>query len=57
MSTDDIVWQHSSGQVHYWPMQNGHRTGGINIHTPVGPDWALRGVGDVNGDGTEDIVW
>jgi hypothetical protein len=35
MSTDDIVWQHSSGQVHYWPMQNGHRTGGINIHTPV----------------------
>ena len=85
--TDDIVWQHWSGQVHYWPMQNGQRRaastchpdrrgletrgrrrrrrrrhrrhrlaalerpgplladaerpapGGINMHTPVGPDW------------------
>jgi hypothetical protein len=21
--TADIVWQHVSGQVHYWPMQGG----------------------------------
>ena len=38
-------------------MQNGQRTGGINIHTPVGGDWRLAGAGDVNGDGTDDIVW
>jgi hypothetical protein len=55
--TADIVWQHSSGQVHYWPMLGGQRTGGINIFTPVGSDWTLRGVGDVDGDGTADIVW
>src|ERR1700704_5357023 len=46
--TADIIWQHSSGQVHYWPMQGGQRTGGINIFTPVGSDWTLRGVGDVD---------
>jgi len=55
--TADIIWQHSSGQVHYWPMLGGERTDGINIFTPVGPDWTLRGVGDVDGDGTADIVW
>jgi hypothetical protein len=54
---DDIVWQHAGGQVHYWPIVNGVRTGGINIHTPVGADWTLRGVGDVNGDGNDDLVW
>jgi hypothetical protein len=53
----DIVWQHRLGQVHYWPIENGQRTGGINIHAPVGAEWDLRGVGDVNGDETDDIVW
>ena len=57
--TDDIVWQHIGGQVHYWPMQNGQRQGGFDVGSsgPVGNDWVLRGVGDVNGDGTDDIVW
>ena len=56
--TADIVWQHVSGQVHYWAMWLGQRVaGGVNISTPVAGDWALRGVGDVNGDGTADIVW
>ncbi|MEM9276246.1 MAG: hypothetical protein AAGA80_25315, partial [Cyanobacteria bacterium P01_F01_bin.143] len=44
-------------QVHYWPMNNGQRTGGINIFNPVGAQWSLKGVGDVNGDGTDDIIW
>ncbi|NET65406.1 MAG: hypothetical protein F6K63_13870 [Moorea sp. SIO1G6] len=56
-STDDIVWQRRDGQVHYWAMSNGQRTGGINIGTPVSAEWSLKGVGDVNGDGTDDIVW
>jgi hypothetical protein len=55
--TADIVWQHWTGQVHYWPMRNGQRQGGTNVFAPVGNDWALRGVGDVDGDGTADIVW
>jgi hypothetical protein len=55
--TADIVWQHVTGQVHYWPMQGGQRTGGVNVFVPVGSDWALRGVGDVDGNGTADIVW
>ena len=40
--TADIVWQHISGQVHYWPMRAGQRQGGINIFTPIGNDWVLR---------------
>ena len=55
--TADIVWQHFTGQVHYWPMRAGQRQGGINVFTPIGNDWTLRGVGDVDGDGTADIVW
>ena len=38
-------------------MSNGKRTGGINIHSPVGGDWSLKGVGDTDGDGTNDVVW
>ncbi len=53
----DIIWQHNSGQVHYWPMKDGVRQGGYNIYTPVDSTWTLRGVGDMNGDGTDDIVW
>ena len=47
--TADLVWQHVFGQVHYWPMRAGQRQGGINIFTPIGNDWVLRGVGDVDG--------
>ena len=48
--TDDILWQHINGQVHYWPMQGGQRQGGIDIATPVGSEWRLIGAGDVNGN-------
>jgi secreted trypsin-like serine protease len=48
--TADIVWQHFGGQVHYWPIRNGVRQGGIDIGAsgPVGNDWKVVGVGDVN---------
>ncbi len=55
--TGDVLWQHINGQVHYWPMLNGQRQGGISIVTPVGPEWKLVGAGDFNGDGTDDILW
>ena len=56
-ASDDIVWRHKNGRVHYWPMKQGRRTGGVDIHTPVGKKWRLVGVGDLNGDGWDDIVW
>ncbi len=56
-STDDIVWKHKNGQVHFWPVENGRRIGGIDIYTPVGNNWSLKGVGNVNGAGTADIIW
>ena len=28
-----------------------------NIFTPVGPGWTVRAIGDVDGDGTDDIIW
>ena len=37
-----------TGQVHYWPMQNGQRLAGINIAGPVGPDWTLLAAGDID---------
>ena len=55
--TDDIIWRHSSGQVHYWSMANGQPAGGFNIHIPIGNEFAISGVGDMNNDGTDDILW
>ncbi len=55
--TDNIVWQHDSGVVDYWPMLNGVRYGSQRISGPVGSVWQIKGVGDVNGDGTDDIIW
>ena len=58
--TDDIIWRHDNGQVHYWAMGGGgggQRIGGYDISDPIGPEWKIGGVGDVNCDGTDDIVW
>lgn len=57
--TDDVVFQHIDGQVYYWPMNNGRPIAGqgTRIHTPVGSVWKLAGVGDVSGDGTDDLIW
>lgn len=57
VGTDDIVWQHRNGQVHYWPVRNGARQGGLDIHSPVGGAWHLAAAGDVDGDGSDDVIW
>ena len=50
--TDDLLWQHNDGTVHYWKILNGQRQGGINIGGtgPVGPEWRLIGAGNLNGN-------
>jgi hypothetical protein len=57
--TDDLLWQHIGGQVHWWSIRNGVRQGGADIGAsgPVGRDWRLIGAGDFNADGTDDILW
>ena len=37
-------------------MLDGKRQTGIDIDLPVSSDWTLRGIGEVDGDGTADIV-
>jgi hypothetical protein len=54
---EEIVWQFSNGLVHYWSMRNGQRTGGYDISSQIPSAYSLKGVGDVDGDGTDDIVW
>ena len=56
---DDVVWRHKNGQLHYWPMKDGRQKtkSGINIHTPVDAAWKVVGVGDINGDRFDDVVW
>lgn len=31
--------------------------GGLNIYILIGLKWMVRGMGDVDGNGIEDIVW
>jgi hypothetical protein len=54
---DDIVWQHTNGDVAVW-LGNGLTLGATGIiATGVDAAWTIRGVGDVSGDGKADIVW
>lgn len=60
ISEDDIVWQNrQSGQVHYWPIKNFSRLGGIDVAAsgPIDSAWQVTGVGDLDGNGTDDIIW
>ena len=54
---ENIVWRNTDGQVHHWLIEAGERQGGYDIWKPVGSEWRLAGVGDVDGDGNEDLVW
>lgn len=56
---DDILWRHSSGLVTDWlstaagGFANNHVRTGISVPN----DWTIRGTGDFNGDGLDDVVW
>lgn len=47
--TDDLVWRHApTGRVLYWGIENGQLARSSYIHTPVGSEWTLVGVGELD---------
>jgi murein DD-endopeptidase MepM/ murein hydrolase activator NlpD len=55
---DDLLFQHTSGQTHAWLSgPTGKTSQGLNIDTPIAPEWSFAGSGDFNGDGVSDIMW
>jgi hypothetical protein len=58
--TADVVWRHpSSGTVAAWYMTPG--TGavgsGVVLATGLPGDWIIGGIGDLDNNGTADVVW
>jgi len=55
----DIVWQSTSGQVVAWLMTWDGSTMSYTLrdYGIVGAGWSIAGVGDLDGDGVDDIVW
>ena len=57
--TADVVWRHvPSGLVAAWYMTPG--TGAVGpslVLDTITPDWVIGGVGDIDGNGTADVVW
>lgn len=60
----DLVWRNSStGDNGIWLMNDVAEGGSfeaiakLNIDSEVNPAWAISGVGDFNGNGTEDLLW
>jgi uncharacterized repeat protein (TIGR01451 family) len=55
----DIIFQHDNGQAAMWLMDanaNATFVGAVGPFNP-GADWQIKGVGDFNGDGKDDLVW
>ncbi len=56
---DDLVWRNADGATTSWLGQSngGFLSNSANFFQTVGNDWAVFAVGDVNGDGRDDLVW
>jgi hypothetical protein len=56
----DLIWRNTStGQVYYWLMDglNLSSSGYLYDGNPVGLEWQVAGVGDMNSDGKSDLIW
>ncbi len=55
---DDILLRHDDGRWHYYPMNGSLAGSGRGSVTGVthSLDWQLAGLGDLNGDGNDDIL-
>ncbi|MDB6053784.1 MAG: hypothetical protein JWN25_1307 [Verrucomicrobiales bacterium] len=56
---DDLVLQSTAGQVAIWSMDGTVKTGAVllNDGKTVGAGWRLAGVGDLNGAGSNDLIF
>ena len=58
----DVLWRNAEGSLGMW-MMNGSTVAAAGAPTyhgaPAAPDpsWSIAGIGDFNGDGTDDILW
>lgn len=54
----NLYWQSASGNVSSWAMDgiNGTSQGILNA-APVDPSWKIATTGDLNNDGTIDLIW
>jgi len=52
-----ILWIDSSHNAKLWKVNNGAITQTCTIASGLDPNLAFLGVGDVNGDGTDDVLW
>jgi len=56
----DILWRHDTqGVLYCWFLQNNTVIGEslLSINSQTDFNWQIRAIGDVNGDGYEDIIW
>ena len=56
----DLVWQHeATGQVSVWYMDGVSQREGrlLSGGQDIGADWKVAGVGDFNGDHSQDLLW
>jgi len=58
--TDDLIWRHEGRRtVNYWLLNpdGTKRTGGRVTGEAVEASWAIADVGDIDQDGTIDLIW
>jgi hypothetical protein len=58
-STADVLWRETAsgaGSINIWKMVNGGYLGASAVQSTLS-GWSVQGLGDLNGDGTSDIVW
>ena len=55
---DDVLLRHRNGSWHYYPLNGRRRAsgGGTVDDLPSGVGWRLAGLGDLNGDGRDDVL-